>query len=109
MAYDEDLADRVRGVLASGPPADERKMFGGLGFMVHGSMAIAVSGQGGLMVRVDPGDDGELVARPGVRPMEMHGKPAAGWVRVDAEAVEGDDSLREWVQRGVDRAAALAD
>lgn len=109
MAYDEDLADRVRSNLAAGPPADERRMFGGLGFMVHGSMAIAVSGHGGLMVRVEPDETDGLVAEPGVHPMEMHGRPAAGWVRVDAAVVEDDGALRGWIDRGVARAAALAD
>lgn len=101
MAYDEDLAARIRELLADEREITERRMFGGLAFLVGGHMAVAVSGQGGLMVRVEPAQTDALVARPGVRPMEMRERPLDGWVRVDGDAVAGEPQLREWVARAV--------
>lgn len=102
MAYDEDLADRIRELVAA--EADvftERKMFGGLGFMVGGHMAVAASGKGGLMARVDPRDLEKLLERPHVRPFEMRGREMAGWLRVDPEGVRTKRQLAPWVKRGV--------
>ena len=104
MAYDEDLADRIR-VLAGG--AVEKKMFGGLAFLVGGNMSVAASGQGGLMVRVDPSQTEALLAEPGAEPFEMRGREMAGWLSVSAEAVESDEDLRRWVDRGVAYARSL--
>ena len=107
MAYDEDLADRIRELLGGGPDVSEKKMFGGLGFLAGGHMAIAASGQGGLMVRVDPEETDALLARPGVGPMEMRGRPLDGWVRVGADAVRTQAQLESWVARGVGYARSL--
>jgi len=101
MAYDEELAERVRAVVGSEPGLEEKKMFGGLGFIVDGHMAVAASGQGGLMVRVDPDAGEELVDGVDVVPMEMRGRAMTGWLRVTTSAVATDDALRTWVDRGV--------
>jgi hypothetical protein len=107
MAYDEALADRIR-ELTAGVPVVEQKMFGGLAFLLGGHMAVAASGQGGLLVRVDPAETEVLLAQPGTGPMEMGGRgPMAGWLRVDASAVAGDEALATWVQRGLDHAGSL--
>lgn len=112
MAYDEELAGRVRDLLADEPGAagrelTEKKMFGGLGFMVAGNMAVAASGQGGLMVRVDPAEGEELVATTPAYPMEMRGRSMSGWLRVDLDDVTTDEALRAWVHRGASYAATL--
>lgn len=101
MAFDEELAERVRAVLAGDAGVDERRMFGGLAFLLGGRMAVVVSRAGGLMVRVDPGESAALVARPGVEPMVMRGRETAGWLRVAADRVADDAALTEWVRRGV--------
>src|SRR4051812_46294082 len=107
MAYDEDLAERIRGVLPD-IPVTEKKMFGGLAFLVGGNMSVAASGQGGLMVRVDPGETGALLAEPGAAEFEMAGRgPMKGWLRVSAEAVTDDSALSVWVQRGIAYAQSL--
>ena len=107
MAYDEELADRIRALLGDRAGLTEQKMFGGLGFMVGGNMAIAASGQGGILVRVDPEESDELVAKTAAEPMEMRGRQMAGWLRVDTEDVTDDEELREWVDRGATYAASL--
>lgn len=99
MAYDEDLAERLREQLAMQPDVSERRMFGGLAFLLGGRLTLAASGRGGLMARVDPADADELLAGPHVAPMIMRGREMAGWLRVDTEAVSGDAALHEWVQR----------
>ena len=106
MAYDEELAERVRGLLPS-EPVGEQAMFGGLAFLVGGHMALAVSGQGGLMVRCDPAESDRLLAEPGASRMEMRGKEMAGWLRVTAEAVADDDALERWVRVGTTYAGTL--
>jgi TfoX/Sxy family transcriptional regulator of competence genes len=107
MAYDEDLAQRVRELVAHDPATTEKRMFGGLAFLVGGNMAVSASGQGGLMVRVDPADSAALVSSSAARPMEMRGREMAGWLRVDTEHLETDEDLRAWVQRGVSFARSL--
>ena len=107
MAYDEALADRIRELLAGEPDVTEQKMFGGLGFMIGGNMAVAASGQGGLLVRVDPDETDALVEQPLASRMEMRGRPMDGWLRVDAEGVGGDDELEPWVRRGAGYARSL--
>lgn len=107
MAYDEDLANRIRELLADHPGVTEKKMFGGLAFLVGGNMAVAASGQGGLMVRVDPEDTDALVAKPHARPFEMRGREMQGWLRVDAEGVKTKRQLEPWVKRGVQYARSL--
>ena len=104
MAYDEGLADRVREIVAASGEFSERKMFGGLAFMVAGHMAVAASGQGGIMLRVEPDQTDELLAKPFCHPFEMRGKPVDGWLRVDAEGVKTKRQLERWVMRGVEYA-----
>ncbi|WP_448614732.1 TfoX/Sxy family protein [Modestobacter sp. URMC 112] len=107
MAYDRELADRLRAALSTEPAVTEKAMFGGLAFMVDGAMAVAVSGQGGLMVRCDPRQTDELVAADGVARMVMRGRELDGWLRVAAEAVDDEEALRRWVAIGRDVARSL--
>ena len=107
MAHDEQLAERIRGLLADEPNLTERRMFGGLAFLVHGHMAVAASGQGGLMVRVDPMKSDALVESTPAYPMEMKGRPLAGWLRLGSEHLAADTVLAEWVTRGVAYARSL--
>jgi TfoX/Sxy family transcriptional regulator of competence genes len=107
VAYDEALAARLRTLVGGGPGVTEQKMFGGLAFLVNGNMAISASGQGGLLVRVDPADSPALVESTAARPMEMRGRSMDGWLRIDAEQVGDDESLAEWVERGVGYARSL--
>jgi TfoX/Sxy family transcriptional regulator of competence genes len=107
MAYDNELADRIRASLAPVRGVDEKPMFGGLAFLVNGHMAVAVSGQGGLLVRVRPNDTEQLLRRKHVSPMVMGGREVRGWVRVGAGALTSERSLRSWVTRGADCAGAL--
>jgi TfoX/Sxy family transcriptional regulator of competence genes len=107
MAYDEDLADRIRELLAGEKGVTEQKMFGGLGFMIGGNMAVAASGQGGLMVRVDADQSDRLTASGKAAPMVMRGRPMKGWLRVDSEHVRTKKQLSTWVRRGVDYAGTL--
>ena len=107
MAYDEDLANRIREVLAQRRGVDERPMFGGLAFLIGGHMAVAASGKGGLMVRVAPDDTENLLKRAHVSPMMMAGRETRGWVRVDASGVKTQRQLTSWITRGVDYARSL--
>jgi TfoX/Sxy family transcriptional regulator of competence genes len=107
MAYDEDLAQRIRELVADEPNLTEQKMFGGLAFLVGGHMAVGVSGQGGLMVRIDPDETDALLAEPHARPFEMRGRSMSGWLRVDDEGVPTRDQLAPWVERGVSYARSL--
>ncbi|SOJ55438.1 hypothetical protein MSIMFB_02924 [Mycobacterium simulans] len=100
MAYDTDLANRIRELLASQPGVDEKQMFGGLAFLIGGHMAVAVSGQGGLLVRVPPGDTDALLGRAHVSPMVMAGRETRGWLRVTADGVKTKRQLASWVSRG---------
>jgi TfoX/Sxy family transcriptional regulator of competence genes len=107
MAYDEDLAHRIREMIAGDPDVTEQRMFGGLAFLVAGNMSVAASGQGGLMVRVDPEATEGLVTKPHVRPFEMRGRSMQGWLRVDAEGLRTKRQLEPWVRRGVAYARSL--
>src|SRR5438067_12786912 len=107
MAYDEDLAERIRVLVADESDLDERKMFGGLAFLIGGNMAVAASGQGGLMVRVDPERGDKLISTTGARPMEMRGRPMSGWLRVDADDVRLERQLAKWVTLGITYAKSL--
>ena len=100
MAYDEDLADRIRELLAGTRGVSEKKMFGGLAFLIGGNMAIAASGQGGVLVRVDPAQSDRLVATTAARPMEMRGREMAGWLRVALDDVRTKRQLSKWVTLG---------
>ena len=107
MAYDQKLADRIRDLLAHEPAVVEKKMFGGLAFLIGGNMAVAASGQGGLMVRVDPTEGDSLVAKTRARPMEMRGRSMSGWLRVDTDDVRQKRVLSKWVDMGVSCAKSL--
>ena len=107
MAYDRDLANRVRELLAGEDAVTEKAMFGGLAFLVGGNMAVAASGQGGLLVRVGPEASDEALARPHASLMEMGGRSMAGWVRVAPEGVRTARQLAPWVRRGVGYARSL--
>jgi hypothetical protein len=107
MAYDEDLANRVRELIAAEAEFAEQAMFGGLAFLLGGNMAVAASGQGGLMVRVDPEQTDALLAKPHTQPFEMRGRPMRGWVRVGDEGVRTKRQLEPWVKRGVAYARSL--
>jgi len=107
MAYDEDLADRIREATSGVDGLTEKRMFGGLAFLVNGNMAVAASGQGGLLLRVDPAASEELVDDVQVTRMEMRGKEMDGWLRVTDDAVADDADLRRWVDVGVGYAGSL--
>jgi TfoX/Sxy family transcriptional regulator of competence genes len=107
MAYDEDLADRVREAMQIVDGVNEKRMFGGLAFLVGGHMAVSASGRGGLLLRCDPAETDELVTEPGVERFEMRGKEMDGWLHVDPQAIEGDEELRRWVRVGLAYAASL--
>ncbi|MDO9355406.1 MAG: TfoX/Sxy family protein [Solirubrobacteraceae bacterium] len=107
MAYDEELAFRIMGAVDGIDGLTTKKMFGGLGFLVDGHMAVAVSGKGGLMVRIDPSHAKALVAREGVERMVMGGRSTDGWLRVTEDAVDAEGDLREWVDRGLAFVATL--
>ncbi|MDQ1683768.1 MAG: hypothetical protein QOC82_505 [Frankiaceae bacterium] len=107
MAYDIELAARIRELVA-GEPVQEKKMFGGLAFLVNGNMSVAASRQGGLMVRVDPSETEALLAEPGAAEFDMRGRgPMKGWLRVSADVLDDDETLGAWVSRGVAYARTL--
>ncbi|HZT64669.1 MAG TPA: TfoX/Sxy family protein [Acidimicrobiales bacterium] len=107
MAYDEDLADRLRELVSAEKGLSEKKMFGGLAFLIHGNMAVAASGQGGLLVRCDPAQTDALVARPHADRFEMRGRQMDGWLRVETEGVRTKRQLERWVAEGVTYARSL--
>ena len=107
MAYDEHLAARIRERVAGDPALSEKKMFGGLAFLVGGNMAVAASGNGGMMVRVDPAESDSLVSTTAATVMEMRGRAMAGWLHLDTSAVGTAAELDEWVERGVTYARSL--
>ena len=107
VAYDEDLANRIRELIASEPDVSEQTMFGGLVFLVGGKMSVAASGTGGLIVRVDSEETDVLLAKPHAQPFEMRGRAMQGWLRIDAEGVRTKRQLETWVRRGVAYARSL--
>jgi TfoX/Sxy family transcriptional regulator of competence genes len=107
VAYDEELAERIRTLLGGEAGVTEQKMFGGLAFLVRGNMAVAASGEGGALVRVDPAESETLVATTSARLMEMRGRPMQGWLRVAPENLRADDELATWVERGTAYARSL--
>jgi TfoX/Sxy family transcriptional regulator of competence genes len=107
VAYDEELADRIRELIADERDVSEKKMFGGLAFLAGGNMAVAASGQGGLLVRVDPAKGDKLIATTSAQPMEMRGQSMTGWLRVDADDVRLKRQLAKWVTLGVSYAKSL--
>ena len=107
MAYDEELADRIRELVGSESDLTEKKMFGGLAFLVGGNMAVAASGQGGVLVRVDPAQSDTLVATTNARLMEMRGRSMQGWLRIDPEDLRAKRQLAKWVELGTTYARSL--
>ena len=107
MAYDTDLADRVREMIAAERGVDEKPMFGGLAFLIDGNMSVCVSGHGGLMVRVPPEETERLLGLDHVEPMIMAGRETRGWLRVSADGLASTRQLQDWVRRGVAQARSL--
>jgi hypothetical protein len=107
MAFDEDLADRMRSLLVRERGLTEKRMFGGLAFLINGNMAVSASGQGGLLVRVARDQTDRLASRAHVRPFEMRGRSMPGWLRVEVEGVRTKRQLETWVARGVAYARSL--
>jgi TfoX/Sxy family transcriptional regulator of competence genes len=107
MAYDQELAERIRGLIGGDPDLTEKKMFGGLAFLIGGNMAIAASGEGGAMVRVDPAESDDLVATTPASPAVMRGREMPGWLRIGSDDLQTDDELTAWVRRGTSYARSL--
>jgi TfoX/Sxy family transcriptional regulator of competence genes len=110
MAYDIDLANRIRELLAQlsgGPRVEEKQMFGGLAFLIGGHLAVAASGHGGLLVRVPPEETDKLLQRASVEPMVMAGRETRGWLRVPADGLKTKRQLQSWVNRGAEFARSL--
>jgi TfoX/Sxy family transcriptional regulator of competence genes len=107
VAYDEDLANRIRELLGGEEGVTEKRMFGGLAFLVNGNMSVSASGQGGLLLRVDPAETDELLSQPHAQPFEMRGRSMQGWLRVDTDGLRTKDELERWVARGTAYARSL--
>jgi TfoX/Sxy family transcriptional regulator of competence genes len=107
VAYDEDLANRIRELVADEADLTEKKMFGGLAFLIGGNMSVSASGQGGLLLRVPPEETDALAAKPHAEPFVMRGREMQGWLRIDAEGVRTRAQLERWVRRGIDHARSL--
>jgi TfoX N-terminal domain len=107
MAFDEELADRIRRVVRDESGVTEKRMFGGLAFLVDGHLAASASGQGGMLLRCDPADTAALVAEPSVSRFRMRGREMDGWLHVETAAVESEEALASWVARGVAYARSL--
>jgi TfoX/Sxy family transcriptional regulator of competence genes len=107
MAYDEELANRVRESVQGEKGLTEKRMFGGLAFLINGNMAVSASGQGGLLLRVDPAQTQALVDEPHAQRFVMRGREMDGWLRIDADALETDDAFERWIARGVAYARSL--
>jgi TfoX/Sxy family transcriptional regulator of competence genes len=107
VAYDEDLADRIRRLVKDENGLTEKQMFGGLAFLINGNMSVSASGQGGMLLRVDPDETSALLGEPHAQPFEMRGRQMQGWLRVDSEALKSERELERWVARGVAYARSL--
>jgi TfoX/Sxy family transcriptional regulator of competence genes len=107
MAYDEDLANRIRELVATEAGVVEQRMFGGLAFLIGGHMSVSVSGQGGLLLRCDPSETDALLGKPHAAPFEMRGRTMDGWLRIHPDGVRTKHQLERWVARGVDYARSL--
>jgi hypothetical protein len=107
VPYDEQLAYRIREQIGDEPTLTEKKMFGGLAFLIGGNMAVGASGQGGMLVRVDPEESDRLVETTSAYPMEMRGRQMAGWLRVDTDDLGADEELAKWVEIGTTYARSL--
>jgi TfoX/Sxy family transcriptional regulator of competence genes len=107
MAYDEDLANRIREIVAGEQGLTEKRMFGGLAFLIGGNMSVSASGQGGLLLRVDPAETEALLAEPHAQRFEMRGRSMDGWLRVEADGLRTKRELERWVARGIAYARSL--
>jgi hypothetical protein len=107
VAYDEDLANRIRDIVQDESGLTEKRMFGGLAFLINGKMAVSASGQGGMLLRVDPGDTPTLIERPEASRFEMRGREMDGWLRIDMTGLVTKRQLRSWVSRGISYARSL--
>jgi TfoX/Sxy family transcriptional regulator of competence genes len=107
MAYDEDLANRIRELIAAEPGVTEKRMFGGLAFLVNGNMSVSASGQGGLLLRVDPDESEKLLEAPHAELFVMRGRAMQGWLRVAPDGLRTKRELERWVRRGVAYARSL--
>ncbi len=107
MAYDEDLANRIRELVLAQDGVTEERMFGGLAFLINGNLSVSASGRGGLMLRVDPAEADALLRRQHARPVEMRGRIMHGWLRVDAEGLRTKRQLERWVARAIAYARSL--
>ena len=107
MAYDEDLANRIRELVATEAGVTEQRMFGGLAFLINGNMSVSASGQGGLLLRIDPEQTEALLDEPHAQPFVMRGRAMDGWLRVDPAGLGSDGDLRRWVTEGVAYARTL--
>ena len=107
MAYDEELGERLRAAVQGEVGLSEKKMFGGLAFLINGNMAVSASSKGGLLLRVDPSDTETLVAQPHAEPFEMRGRDMTGWLRIAPEGLHSDEDLERWVAIGTRFARSL--
>jgi TfoX/Sxy family transcriptional regulator of competence genes len=107
VAYDEDLASRIRELVSTEPGLTEKRMFGGLAFLINGNMSVSASGQGGMLLRVDPAETEALLKKPGAQPFEMRGRTMDGWLRVHPDGLKTKRQLESWVARGVAYARSL--
>ena len=107
MPYDEDLANRIRELVLTEQGVTEKRMFGGLAFLIDGNMSVSASGQGGLLLRVDPAETDKLVSKPHAHPFEMRGRVMQGWLRVDPDGLRTKRQLERWVTRGIAYARSL--
>lgn len=108
MAYDEHLATRLRAIVRNEPGLSERRMFGGLAFLINGNMAVSASGQGGLLVRVDPARTESLISEPNASRFRMRGREMDGWLRIDVNGDVSEETLRLWAEHGIAYARSLA-
>lgn len=109
MAHDEALAERIRALLAHDPRFTEKRMFGGVSFLLDGRMSVTASGQGGLLVRLDPAEAEQLIADTPATETIMRGRTMKGWLRIASEHLESEAALRGWVERSVEWVAGLPD
>jgi hypothetical protein len=107
MAYDEELANRLRELVGNEPGLTEKRMFGGLAFLINGKMAVSASGHGGLLLRVEPAQTEALVSPPHAERFRMRGREMDGWLRIAPDAIESDDALQRWVAHGIAYARSL--
>jgi len=107
VPYDEDLANRIRELVLTEQGVTEKRMFGGLAFLIDGNMSVSASGQGGLLLRVDPAETDKLVSKPHAHPFEMRGRVMQGWLRVDPDGLRTKRQLEPWVTRGIAYARSL--